>query len=259
MVDFDECVRRGAVGAAGAVPGTLAAHPFDVLKMRQQVSGSSVSSVINSVRGGRTGVASVAAFWQGAGAGVAQKVLTRGPMFLVSEAATQGVQQATGTSRDRAVALGSACSGYVTGLCAAPAEWAKVQRGVAGTSAASLLRARGGFTRLHGAGLRNSIFDSTFFSVEHAGRTRGGLPPWLSYACAAVAAVVLDYPVDVAVKRSMAAPPEESVAGPLLATARLLRTHRWGVFTGLSSKAAEFSVSYAVTGLCSTYILRVSG
>ena len=64
--------------------------------------------------------------------------------------------------------------------------------------------------------------------MEHAGRTRAELPPWLSYACAAVAAVVLDYPVDVAVKRSMAAPPEEPVAGPLLATARLLRTHRWG-------------------------------
>ena len=76
MVDFDECVRRGAVGAAGALPGTLAAHPFDVLKMRQQVSGSSVSSVINSVRGGRTGVASVAAFWQGAFPAVCRAMAT---------------------------------------------------------------------------------------------------------------------------------------------------------------------------------------
>ena len=206
-MDVEECLRRGAVGAAGAVPGTLAAHPFDLLKMRQQVTAVPIGQAFASVVHGKSGPVAVAGFWHGAGAGVAQKVLTRGPMFLVSEAATQAVQQASGTSRDRAVAIGSACSGYVTGVCAAPAEWAKVQRGVHGAAGASILAARGGLTRLHGAGLRNALFDSTFFSTEHAGRQRG-LPPWLSYALAAAAAVVADYPLDVAVKRSMAAPPD---------------------------------------------------
>jgi hypothetical protein len=28
-LDIHECLRRGAVGAVGAVPGTLAAHPCD--------------------------------------------------------------------------------------------------------------------------------------------------------------------------------------------------------------------------------------
>ena len=38
-IDLAECGCRGAIGAVGAIPGTLAAHPFDVVKMRQQVSG----------------------------------------------------------------------------------------------------------------------------------------------------------------------------------------------------------------------------
>jgi hypothetical protein len=35
-IDTTECLRRGAIGAFGAIPGTLAAHPFDVLKMKMQ-------------------------------------------------------------------------------------------------------------------------------------------------------------------------------------------------------------------------------
>ena len=254
-MDPEECLRRGAIGSVGAVPGTLAAHPLDLIKMRQQVTAAPLSQAIASVVDGKRGPAAVAAFWRGAGAGVAQKVLTRGPMFLVAEAATQVVQQASGTSRDQAIAIGSACSGYMTGAFAAPAEWAKVQRGVRGETGLSILRARGGLTRMHGAGMRNSLFDCTFFSVENAGRQRG-LPPWLSYAVAAATAVVADYPLDVAVKRSMAAPPDQQVQGPLRSMVQLLRAAPTSSFVGLRAKAAEFSISYAVTGLCSTYVSR---
>ena len=173
-LDTDECLRKGAIGAVGAIPGTLAAHPFDLLKMRQQVTGAPLKTAYGDIQRGRT----VAAFWRGAGAGVTQKVLTRGPMFLVGNAATQAVQHASDLPRERAIMLGSACSGYCTGLCAAPAEWAKVQRGVTGDTGLPILRARGGLARLHGAGLRNALFDGSFFSTELAGR-QCGLPPWL--------------------------------------------------------------------------------
>ena len=50
---------------------------------------------------------------------------------------------ATGVRRERAVFVGSLFSGYVTGFCAACAEWVKVQRAVAGRSAGVLGRAGG--------------------------------------------------------------------------------------------------------------------
>ena len=248
-IDFSECLQKGAVGAVGAIPGTIAAHPFDLIKMRQQVSGNSIGQIVGSL-----GVNGPTAFWRGAGAGIAQKVVTRGPMFLASEASTQGVQRATGLSREYALFAGSALSGYVVGLCAAPAEWAKVQRGVTNANFRAILGASGGIRRLHGAGLRNAVFDSTFFGTEHATR-RAGAPASLSYGCAAALAVVLDFPLDVAVKRSMAAPPSSPVQPPLAATWSLLCKHRAGVFVGLAAKAVEFSISYAVTGHCSTYVV----
>tara|TARA_B100000780_G_C20809434_1_gene321559 strand:- start:75 stop:398 length:324 start_codon:yes stop_codon:yes gene_type:complete len=104
--------------------------------------------------------------------------------------------------------------------------------------------------------LRNAVFDCTFFSTEHAGRQRG-LPPWLSYACAAAGAVVLDFPLDVIVKRSMAVRPGDHVPSPLRAAAELLLTRRGAAFIGLPAKVIEFSISYAVTGLCSTCVMNV--
>ena len=117
--------RRGAIGAVGAVPGTLAAHPFDVIKMLQQVHGEGLLKTVAA----RAGTGGLFSCHHGVGAGVAQKVCTRGPMFLASELSTQTVQSATGLSRDSAVFFGSAISGYITGAAAAPAEWQKVQPG----------------------------------------------------------------------------------------------------------------------------------
>ena len=42
----------------------------------------------------------------------------------------------------------------------------------------------------------------------------------------------------------------------LAATWALLRVQRAGVYAGLAAKVAEFAVSYAVTGACSTHVAR---
>ena len=212
-IDSNECLRRGAIGALGSVPGTVAAHPLDLIKVRQQVDGVGVASAVRQLRG--SGV------YRGVTAGVGQKVLTRGPMFLVSELCTQLVQSRITQNRDVAVLLGSAASGYITGFCAAPAEWAKVQRGMGGAAAAhswlvrDILRSgasRHGLARCHGAACRNALFDATFFATEHAARQKAGAPPALSYGCAAALAVILDFPLDMTVKRWMAVPPAQQLS-----------------------------------------------
>lgn len=294
-IDRAECLRRGAVGALGAIPGTLAAHPFDIVKMRQQVTGAPLRTAIGSVSEG-----GASRFYRGVGAGVAQKVLTRGPMFLASEVSTQAVQVLTGLSREYAIFVGSACSGYITGFCAAPAEWTKVQpwhhrilcwrqpeplmiiyqpltirhvslvtpssqvqRGASGSSAGvnAVLGARSRLARLHGAGTRNAVFDATFFATENMAQ-KSGLPPAMSYAMGAALAVVLDFPLDAAVKRSMAAGLDDVTAGGMSdgawrATARLLVERRLTVFNGLCAKVAEFAISYAVTGQCAAVLTQL--
>lgn len=255
-IDMAECARRGAIGAFGSIPGTLVAHPCDVIKMRQQVSGLPLASTI-------AGISSVGSLYGGVGAGVAQKIATRGPMFLASEFSTQTVQKGFGLERDRAVFVGSSMSGYVTGFLAAGFEWSKVQGGVGGAVAAASKQLAAPLSRRltvrHGAGLRNGIFDATFFGCEHTARNHWGWTPALSYGAAAALAVTLDFPLDAAVKQSMAAPAHTIAepGGPLGATWRLLRLRGLGVFAGLTAKACEFAVSYAVTGACSTHVTRV--
>jgi hypothetical protein len=90
------------------------------------------------------------------------------------------------------------------------------------------------------AGLRNAIFDCTFFGVEHGIRARYDVPHAVSFALAAATAICMDYPVDVAVKRSMAQPCQALVHhGPVVATIRILRTEGFRVFRGLSCKGAD--------------------
>ena len=250
-IDAVECLRRGAIGAFGAIPGTLSAHPFDVVKMRQQVGGAAIGPTVRAVGGPSN-------FYRGVGAGVSQKIATRGPMFLVSEACTQQAQRTLGIGREKAVFVGSALSGYVTGSAAAIFEWRKVQRGAAGSSGSlrtATLRTR--LSIINGAGMRNSVFDSIFFGSEYAARQQLGLPAAASYACAAVFAMTVDFPLDSAVKGMMAAKPDEAARGGALAsTWRLVRERRLGIFNGLRAKACEFAVSYAVTGFTASYVLR---
>ena len=121
-IDTDECLRRGCIGAFGAMPGTIAAHPCDVIKMRMQVTGAGLQPTLSAIR------ATPGGFYRGLGAGIGQKVLTRGPMFLASEACTQLCMRFSGLERQKALFIGSFGSGYLTGFFAASAEWAKVQR-----------------------------------------------------------------------------------------------------------------------------------
>ena len=253
-IDIAECLRRGTIGAVGAIPGTLAAHPCDVVKMRQQVSGLGLAGTLR-------GIGSISHAYGGVTAGVGQKITTRGPMFLISEFCTQSAQQTFSLSRDAALFVGSAGSGYMTGTLAATFEWRKVQGGTA--ALASAVATSPALSRrlsvMHGAGLRNAVFDSTFFGCEYQARHRLGLPATLSYALAAALAVTFDFPIDVAVKRMMAAPMAEPPprGGALGLMSRLLLERRWLVFAGLGAKACEFALSYGVTGFASSYVIAL--
>lgn len=272
-MDAQECLRRGAIGAIGAVPGTVLAHPFDVLKIRMQtdpVSNRSLPAASRSVYAAH----GMRGFYRGLAAGVQQKVLTRGPMFLASEACTQVCELAMGMSRTPAVFCGSLGSGYLTGSLAALAEWRKVlassQAGGRGGGSVELLRAaaaahqlRSAVQRIHNAGCRNALFDVTFFGVSHLlmqqvdgqDSTVGMLGPGGCYALAATAAVVSDYAVDVSTKRSMALPPLQAVPTLRSSVAKLVRKEGLALFAGLSPKSLEFATSYFVTGATSIYVL----
>jgi hypothetical protein len=232
-MDVQACLKQGAIGALGAIPGTMLAHPFDVLKIRMQTGGASALGLAYTSATASVGVRGL---YQGLLGGLQQKVLTRGPMFLASEAGTQLCEVQLGLSRTPAVFLGSLGSGYVTGSLAALAEWRKVLGATASAGAqqkahgprvllqqasnAGQLRSVG--RRLHGAGVRNAIFDGVFFGTSSTLRQWPGFSdsPAVCYASAASAAVVLDYAVDVSVKRNMAVGPTRAVhAGASLPTA----------------------------------------
>jgi hypothetical protein len=91
----------------------------------------------------------------------------------------------------------------------------------------------------------------TFFGVSHLLTLRmeetsavGGVPllgPGGCYALAATAAVVADYPIDVATKRAMSKAPTEQIAGLAGSVIGLIRTEGWGLFRGLKPKSMEFA------------------
>ena len=175
----------------------------------------------------------------------------RGPMFLLAEACTQLTQRASrlparaGAVRRRGgigIRNGRARRAGRVGQGAGRRGRARGDRGREPSAAPA--------ARAHAAGLRNALFDSTFFGVEHALRTRAGLPSGASYALAAALAVTLDFPLDVAVKRMMAEPLGAAAgAGSSTAVAAVARLFRErgvrATFRGLVPKAAEFTVSYA--------------
>lgn len=272
-MDIRECLQRGAIGAIGAVPGTVLAHPFDMLKIRMQTRpGRSLARETKDVYTAR----GLNGFYRGLSAGIQQKVLTRGPMFLASEACTQLCEHAMGLQRTPAVFCGSLGSGYLTGSFAALAEWRKVLdsreatgrwRGNSGSMgllrvATEARQLRSVVQRIHNAGCRNALFDVTFFSVSHMLMERrthdtklGLLSPGGCYAVAATLAVVSDYAVDVATKRSMALAPHQPVPTLITSVVRLVRKERLALFAGLTPKSFEFATSYFVTGATSVYVL----
>jgi len=263
-VDVGACLEKGFVGAIGAVPGTVCAHPFDVVKIRMQTTPGvgGLRAAVMAV-GGET-KPRVGRFFAGLSPAVMQKVLTRGPMFLASEFSTQVVESTTQLGRTGSCFVGSFCSGFMTGNLAALPEYHKVLRSqnlagqgadsISGLVRTALANKRGVslLRRMRFAGTRNGIFDSCFFGTQHL--LSGSMSSGQSYACAAVSAVVLDYSVDVAVKRSMALPPHLGVNSLRSCLHRLFSGHRslshglLAVYAGLTPKCLEFSVSYFVTG-----------
>jgi hypothetical protein len=107
--------------------------------------------------------------------------------------------------------------------------------------------------------MRNGIFDSVFFGMQHYFAESYECSAAASYGGAAATAVVVDYSVDMALKRMMKQPPHVAVDG-ILATLRgvvkglspvqaVALIHR-----GLSPKVVEFSVNYSVIGVTSVYV-----
>lgn len=190
MIDYGKCLEAGCIGGIGAVPGTLAAQGFDVTKIRQQVTGDSLRRAVNGIyKNGESGVGkrgrpSVSNFFAGSVPAVKQKIVTRTPMFLVSAWSVQIFESRLGFDPTSAAFVGSAVSGYITGFLASPFEWQKVLvsqrvaspaagKGLTGLMQQAKLNhgVTSGLTclwrRFHAAGLRNAIFDSTFFGTKY--------------------------------------------------------------------------------------------
>lgn len=266
-IDVAACLRMGLTGALGAVPGTLAAHPFDVLKIRQQTTSTgSYASAVRAIRGSSSGLAG---FYFGLRPALEQRAVARFPMFYLSELYTQGVQRHLGLTGTEARAVGSVGSGYSTGVLAALAEYRKKllsQRVVAANEAAigrivaaarrtgnvgSLLR------RLHAAGACSAVFDSCFFASQHHLASARGWSAPASYGAAASCAVVAAFYLDTCVARMMVVPPGERVPGLLATAAHLARSGGVGAgFRGLAARMCEFGVSYSATGAVSVVVGR---
>ena len=132
-IDVGACLKKGVVGALGAIPGTVSAHPFDVVKIRMQTTQCRLTPAVRHIYASGGG----GAFYQGLGSALQQRVLTCGPMFLFSELFTQAAQAGPlGLARGDALFVGSAGSGYATGFVASIAEFRKVliSQGVRGSS-----------------------------------------------------------------------------------------------------------------------------
>ena len=309
MIDYGKCLEAGCIGGIGAVPGTLAAQGFDVIKIKQQVTGDSLRRAVNGIYNGESGVGkrgrpSVSNFFAGSIPAVKQKIVTRTPMFLVSAWSVQIFETRLGFDPTSAAFVGSAVSGYITGFLASPFEWQKVlisQRvasPAAGNGLVGLIQqaklkhgVTGGLAclwrRFHAAGVRNAIFDGTFFGTKHIiegwmqsvremkqhhhGREKrkdignkvlynlASFGSGLAYGVAAICAVTVDYAFDVSVKRTYAMPPEGKV--PSLGVSRhvvhITRKEGKKLFRGLPVKSIEFAVSYAITGLLSPSVSSV--
>jgi len=262
-IDYSACLRRGAVGAVGSLPGTLLSHPFDVIKIRAQVSGDRITACLRHVNknGGPF------AFYRGLVPAVEQRLVTRGPMFLVSELYTQIVMHYGGLDRTPAIFIGSIGSGFTTGSLASMAEYRKklLSQNAISTRDARwdrlIINARKAgnmpsiWRRVRAAGMCSAVYDGTFFGTEHLLSHHMGWSPTLSYSFSAAAAVINAFAFDSAVSRMMVIPPTQ-VCKPLSKTVmELLRAGVGRTYRGLSVRAMEFSVNYSVVGGLSTYVL----
>jgi len=286
-------LRQGCVGGLGAIPGTLCAHPCDVIKIRMQISGAGsyanalhtvtgISFVNGKMVGNRQGMFKL---YNGLFPAIEQRIVARGPMFLVSELYTQLVTKYLGLQDVSARFVGSVGSGYTVGVMAGIAEYRKkllsqaiitpkearwdllYKTAVQSGNGASLRR------RLHGAGVCAAIFDSIFFSTQHHLQYNVGFAAPIAYASAAACAVCVGFTFDTNIARMMVVPPDKPVDGYFKsygkmiwnaapdeksAALRMLKGVRGG-FRGLPARVCEFSISYGVTGAVSIPVIAYFG
>ena len=305
QIDHVKSIREGAIGGIGAIPGTFCSHFCDVIKMRQQLTGerwtSAIRGIYNNQQGRRRAgggstnktnqqhTRSITNFFAGAMAAIQQKIATRSTMFLSSSVSIQFFQQYLNFSPTSSAFIGSATSGYITGYIASPWEWQKVlvsQRvpsPVAGKGVFALFIEAtkchghiGGMKcmskRMHGAGIRNAIFDSTFFGVKHmledmknTNNNNSKIVSLLSssgyaYGIAAITAVSVDYAIDVSVKRAYGTGPECSIPsmGVIRHTIHIVSKNGLRIiYRGLGIKCVEFGISYMITGMMAPYVTRM--
>jgi len=226
-VDTAMCLRKGLVGALGAIPGTILSHPMDVVKIRMQTTGTeSCMAAVRHIASSscRSGVALVSPpcfwnFYRGLWPAIEMRLVGRGPMFLFSELFTELLEGHTSLAGASARFVGSAGSGYSVGFLAGMPEYRKklLSQGVLEPSAAgwaSLWRSavaagqhRSFARRMHAAGSCSMVYDATFFSMQYHLQRHRGLSAPVSYAAAAAFAVVLAFPFDTAVARMLVVPP----------------------------------------------------
>jgi hypothetical protein len=127
MIDWRDCAVNGAIGAVGAIPGTALAHPFDVVKIRQQISGNKFQAACVSIAREGKGPIPYRNFVRGVSPAIQQKILTRAPMFFASSLSTKWCEAKLGLAPMHAAFVGSAASGYATGAFASLFEWRKVR------------------------------------------------------------------------------------------------------------------------------------
>eukprot|EP00931_Biecheleriopsis_adriatica_P124294 TRINITY_DN99422_c0_g1_i1.p1 TRINITY_DN99422_c0_g1~~TRINITY_DN99422_c0_g1_i1.p1 ORF type:complete len:266 (+),score=48.42 TRINITY_DN99422_c0_g1_i1:48-845(+) len=257
-VDVGGCLQQGLIGAFGSVPGTLCAHPLDVLKIRLQtttgISQWQAARLIFEKDGAR-------GFYRGLLPGLEQRFIARGPMFLVSELCTQSLEHHTPLNNLEARGLGSCVSGYSVGFMQALPEYRKklLSQGVLRPSEArwsrlwrtasscGLLRT-GLFRRFHAAATCSAVFDATFFVTRDL-MSKYAIAPPLAYGCAAILAVAVAYPSDTATARMLVKPPSE----PIMKFRHYLSLDS-RAFRGFSARGGEFFISFAVTGMVASLL-----
>jgi hypothetical protein len=226
-----------------------------------------------SVAGGAGGLRG---FYRGLVPAIEQRIVARGPMFLVSELFTQGVENNTSLSGTSARWTGSVASGYVVGVMAGLAEYRKkllsqsvitAKEARWGTLVKSAMHAGEGVSlvrRLHAAGTCAAVYDSTFFTTQEHLSTGHQWSAPTSFGAAAVAATVAAFSFDTGVARMMVVAPTKRVQG-LFQVVKGIATEgsgKWGVqgltrlYRGLPARSVEFAISYVVTGVVSVYVVN---
>lgn len=275
-IDYSACLLKGLIGGIGAIPGTCGSHPFDVLKIRMQTKGDKLGDAARVIYNHNQNP-TVKNFYRGFFPAIEQRMITRGPMFLVSELYTQAVQQNTGWSLTTSTFIGSCGSGFTTGALAGLAEYRKkmLSQSIVTKEEAQwgniirtakkhgLLSHLG--RRLFTAGCCSATYDSFFFGTQVYLKTQHDFNPAMSYGCAAVGATCAAFAFDSVVARMMVIPPQEkcppfrqvfvALFAPKEGMLNTVPSRVFRGYRGLSARGCEFFVNYSIVGASSVYVI----